>query len=390
MLNWDVYKKRCRRIRSMLSKETSSLLEVDEVTSDHVLFVDPVSPGAEGAFWDQVVEENVETPHGPVFCSMAGTPRDQRPVILTYHDIGLNHRTCFNTLFCHEDMQEITRHFAVCHVNAPGQQEGATTFPTGFIYPSMDQLSETLPVVLKHFNIKRVIGLAVGAGAYILTRFALKYPDLVDGLVLINIDAQAEGWAEWAAYRISSWALDPSDIVVSHLFRQEEINKKAEFIGTFRQQITNRINQTNLLHFMKSYNSRNNLEMERRSCGGNTDVKTLKCHTLLVVGDYSPAVDAVVDCNSRMDPTKTALLKMSDCGGLPHFDQPGKLAEALKYFIQGLGYMSSAGMTRLSRSRSASSTSVSSFRPRSHTIATVESTSKNNMPRIRRSSEVSY
>ncbi|CAF87343.1 unnamed protein product, partial [Tetraodon nigroviridis] len=88
-----------------------------------------------------------------------------------------------------------------------------------------------------------------------------------------------------------------------------------------------------------------------------------QCPALLVVGDTSPAVEAVVmECNSRLNPTKTTLLKvnrhvhtfrfdpthslirlcvlsqMADCGGLPQVVQPGKLAEAFKYFVQGMGY----------------------------------------------------
>uniref|UniRef100_A0A3B4WSP4 Protein NDRG1-like n=1 Tax=Seriola lalandi dorsalis TaxID=1841481 RepID=A0A3B4WSP4_SERLL len=103
---------------------------------------------------------------------MKGVPKGDRPVILTFHDIGLNHKTCWNTLFNHEDMSEIMQHFSVCHVDAPGQHEGANTFSTGYEYPSMDQLSETLPLVLKHFGLKSVIGMGIGAGAYILTRFS--------------------------------------------------------------------------------------------------------------------------------------------------------------------------------------------------------------------------
>ncbi|XP_072532168.1 protein NDRG1a isoform X2 [Salminus brasiliensis] len=325
---------------------------------------------SEPVFEIEVSEHDVETPYGRVHCTMKGVPKGDRPVILTLHDIGLNHKTCFDTLFNHEDMQEIMQHFAVCHVDAPGQQEGANTFSTGYEYPSMDQLSETLPVVLKHFGLKSVIGMAVGAGAYILAKFALDYPAMVEGVVLININPCAEGWMDWAAHKISGWTHAMPDMLISHLFGKEEIQLNHDLIGTYRHHIINDMNQFNLQLFIKAYNSRRDLEIERPVPGGAINVRTIKCPSLLVVGDSSPAVDAVVECNTKLDPTKTTLLKMADCGGLPQVDQPGKLTEAFKYFIQGMGYMPSASMTRLVRSRTASGSSVTSFdgnRSRSHT-----------------------
>uniref|UniRef100_A0A673LBS9 Protein NDRG2 n=2 Tax=Sinocyclocheilus rhinocerous TaxID=307959 RepID=A0A673LBS9_9TELE len=303
-------------------------------------------------------EHDVETPYGRVHCTMKGVPKGDRPVILTYHDIGLNHKSCFDTLFNHEDMQEIMQHFAVCHVDAPGQQEGANTFSTGYEYPSMDQLSETLPSILKHFGLKSVIGMAVGAGAYILAKFALDHPAMAEGLVLININPCAEGWMDWAAHKISGWTHAMPDMIISHLFGKEEIQQNHDLIGRYRHHIVNDMNQFNLQLFVKSYNSRRDLEIERPVSGGHVNVRTLKCPALLVVGDSSPAVDVV----------------------------PGKLTEAFKYFIQGMGYMPSASMTRLVRSRTASGSSVTSFdgnRSRSHTNEGNRSRSHTNEGRAR-------
>ncbi|KAM6936695.1 protein NDRG1-like [Lycodopsis pacificus] len=323
----------------------------------------------DSVFEIQITEEHVETHYGNVHCIMTGTLKANLPVILTFHDVGLNHKSSFETLFNHEDMREIIRHLPVCHVEAPGQHEGAKTLHHDYAYPSMDQLSEALPAVLKHFGLSRVIGLGVGAGAYILAKFALNHPDMVDGLVLININPSAEGLMDSVASKITGWTHTLPDTVITHLFGKDEIETNHDLIATYRHSITTTMNQSNVTQFLHSYSKRNALEVERPVPGGNITARTLKCSTLLVVGDNSPAVEAVVDCNSKLDPTKTTLLKMADCGGLPQVDQPAKVIEALKYFIQGMGYLSSASMTRL-RSRTASSSSITSFdgsRSRAHT-----------------------
>uniref|UniRef100_A0A8C8RB06 N-myc downstream regulated 1 n=1 Tax=Pelusios castaneus TaxID=367368 RepID=A0A8C8RB06_9SAUR len=201
---------------------------------------------------------------------MYGTPKGNRPVILTYHDIGLNHKTCFNPLFNFEDMQEITQHFAVCHVDAPGQHDGAASFPCTF--------TDTFSFILLHITalcrLKSVIGMGTGAGAYILTRFALNNPEMVEGLVLININPCAEGWMDWAAAKISGWTHALPDMVISHLFGKEEIHHNHDLIYAYRQHIINDMNQNNLHLFVNSYNSRRDLEIERPFPGA--DVVTLQ------------------------------------------------------------------------------------------------------------------
>ncbi|XP_016011470.1 protein NDRG4 isoform X3 [Rousettus aegyptiacus] len=314
------------------------------------------SPGRMPECWDG--EHDIETPYGLLHVVIRGSPKGNRPAILTYHDVGLNHKLCFNTFFNFEDMQEITKHFVVCHVDAPGQQVGASQFPQGYQFPSLEQLAAMLPSVVQHFGFKYVIGIGVGAGAYVLAKFALIFPDLVEGLVLMNIDPNGKGWIDWAATKLSGLTSTLPDTVLSHLFSQEELVNNTELVQSYRQQIGNVVNQANLQLFWNMYNSRRDLDINRP--GTVPNAKTLRCPVMLVVGDNAPAEDGVVECNSKLDPTTTTFLKMADSGGLPQVTQPGKLTEAFKYFLQGMGYMPSASMTRLARSRTASLTSASS------------------------------
>uniref|UniRef100_A0A8C6UT64 N-myc downstream regulated 1b n=1 Tax=Neogobius melanostomus TaxID=47308 RepID=A0A8C6UT64_9GOBI len=301
---------------------------------------------------------------------MAGTPRTKCPIILTYHDTGLNHKSCFETLFNHEDMREILRHFPVCHVEAPGQHE--------------EWMLLVFYIFKQRSTHNLVIGLGVGAGAYVLAKFALNHSDMVDGLILININPNAEGLMDSVANKLTEWTQTLPDTIIAHIFGKDEIQTNHDLIATYRHHITATMNQSNVNQFYRSYHSRGALEVERPVPGGSINVRTLKCSTLLVVGDHSPAVDHVVDCNSKLNPTKTTLLKMADCGGLPQVDQPAKVIEAMKYFIQGLGYLSSASMTRLRSRTNSSTSSFDGSRSRSHTNDSqrgrLSSTDKNKQP----------
>ncbi|KAL4007204.1 hypothetical protein ACER0C_001056 [Sarotherodon galilaeus] len=313
---------------------------------------------------DQGQEHSVETPHGVLHVTLHGTRTTRRPAILTFHDVGLDSKSCFSPLFKFEEMQEIVKNFTLIHIDAPGQEEGAAAYPAGYQYPSMETISEMIPAVLQFFNFRTVIGVGVGAGAYILARFALANPDAVEGLVLINIDTNARGWIDWAAQKLSSVTSSLTEQILCHLFSQEELSSSTDLVQSHRERISKASNLSNVELLWKSYNSRRDLIFDRNSA--------FKCPVMLVVGDHAPYEDAAVECNSKMDPTTTSFLKMADAGGLPQLTQPAKLTEAFKYFIQGMGYMASSCMTRLSRSRTtslSSSYSMDGSRSRSRTLS---------------------
>uniref|UniRef100_A0A8C2A333 NDRG family member 2 n=1 Tax=Cyprinus carpio TaxID=7962 RepID=A0A8C2A333_CYPCA len=275
-------------------------------------------------------EHRVETPHGVLHVTVHGAGNARRPAILTFHDVGMDSKSCFSTLFKFEEMQEIVKNFTVVHVDAPGQEDGAAIYPAGYQYASMDQVSEMLPAVLQYFNFRTIIGVGVGAGAYILSKFTLSNPDAVEGLVLINVDTNARGWMDWAAQKLSNLTSSLPDQILSHLFSQEEMSANTELIQTHRERISKAPNLINIELFWKSYQGRRDLNIERNN--------TFKCPVMLVVGDQAPYEEAAVECNSKLDPTTTSFLKMADAGGMPQLTQPSKLTEAFKYFIQGMGY----------------------------------------------------
>ncbi|ETE64650.1 Protein NDRG2, partial [Ophiophagus hannah] len=318
-------------------------LQEVQITEEKPLLRAPGAP-------DPGRKHTVETPYGVVTITIHGTPKPKRPAILTYHDVGQNHHSCFDTLFHYEDMQEIIKNFVVIHVDAPGMEEGAPAFPLGYQYPSLDQLADMIPCILQYVNFTSIIGIGVGAGAYILARYSLSHADTVEGLVLINIDPNAKGWMDWAAHKLTGLTSSISEMILGHLFSQEELSKNTEMVQQQRDILSHATNLPNIQLYWSSYNSRRDLSLER---GGDT---TFKCPIMLVVGDQAPHEDAV----------------MADSGGQPQLTQPGKLTEAFKYFVQGMGYMASSCMTRLSRSRTASLSSATSGdgnRSRSRTLS---------------------
>ncbi|XP_074427793.1 protein NDRG2-like [Larus michahellis] len=248
-------------------------------------------------------------------------------------------------------MGEIVKNFLVVHVDPPGMEEGAPPYPPGYQYPSLEQLAEMIPCILQYLNIASIIGMGVGAGAFVLAKFGLLHPEAVEGLVLVNIDPQAKGWMDWAAHKLSGLTSSTTDMILAHLFTQEELSAAPPAVQSSRARLGATPNAP-LLWGM--YNSRGDLGLARSGAG------SLRCPMLLVVGDGSPHEEAVVECNAKLDPTQTSFLKMADGGGQPQLSQPAKLTEAFKYFVQGMGYMAAAAMTCLSRFRTASVSSSAS------------------------------
>lgn len=162
----------------------------------------------------------------------------QRPIIMTFHDLGLNSELQFAT-FCEcEEVKLMLKTFTMIHVNfigqefpsqqhQPSQQQQqsqqfrptttatpntatSNTLPDDFKYPNMEQMAESIVDVCAQLRIRSFIAIAVGAGAHIVGNLALLRPDLVDGLFLINPVITSCSITEWLYFKMSAIASNHS------------------------------------------------------------------------------------------------------------------------------------------------------------------------------------
>lgn len=300
------------------------------------------------------LEEDVVTSIGPIHVVVHGDRR--YPAILTYHDIGLTSKTCFQAFFNYPDMKAIMKSFCVYHVNALGQQDGALALPLGlgkpttplakdYIYPTMDQLAMSLLQVIEHYGVKSFIGFGVGAGANILSRFALSRPERVDGLVLVNGNASQSGWIEWAYQKWNAWYLKANmmtagveEYLLWHWFGDKTMETNTDLVCTFVQNMK-AINPVNLGHFIGAYIKRTDLGIVRELDPlKKLNAKNFSCPVMLVAGENSPHLDDTVEMNGRLDPTNSNWVKFG-CGGMVLEETPGNMADAFRLFLQGMGHV---------------------------------------------------
>lgn len=249
--------------------------------------------------------------------SSTGTAAATRPVIITYHDVGLNYFSNFESFFMRMNMKQMLQDFRIYHINAPGQEESAEDLPPNYLFPTMDDLAEQLKEVCHYYNIQEFIGKFVltetivgmivlvlvgfgyGAGCNVLSRFALGYSDMVEALFLINPSATVSTWSEWwyqkmnvrtltntllaqqqaqqgtatssgngSKYRFQS-TLPQSlqDYFMWHLFGNTSLPDRVldeESMAFYRRYLaSNHINMHNLAQFIQSYVSRSALGISR-------------------------------------------------------------------------------------------------------------------------------
>jgi pimeloyl-ACP methyl ester carboxylesterase len=295
-------------------------------------------------------EEIVVTSFGSILVAHQGCDLKQgKPVFVTFHDLGLNHSSNFDDFFDSQDNKILLQSFSVLHINAPGQESFASSLPEGLSYPTMEQLSLIVEEVVDYFKIKQIIGFGCGVGSNVLLRFCLRVPERFEGLFLINPSCTKAAWSEWFFQRKNIRSLRNNnrssllpaivqDFLMWYHFGttvEKRTNQSKESMEMHRSAWKGiQMNPYNLSLFIESYINRTEMNITR----DNRDSQP-KCQTVILVGDYSPqmTINESVDLNSKLDPSKTTWIKLSESGMVLQ-EQLDSVARVLRLFLQGLGY----------------------------------------------------
>jgi len=224
-------------------------------------------------------------------------------VFITVHDVGATYQNWVNFLK-DESMVDIRSRSVFLHVAIPGQEPGAQDLPKDFSFPTMQQIGVGLVTILDQLRVKSVVGLGNGAGANIITRFAMMHPTRVHGIVTVNNTATESlgRFTDRLKARLS--ALKPDQ--------------------------TEGLNERNAASFAEAYKRRKEFMSELND--------RIKCDVLLITGMKSKYVGDTEAIHREMRPGLCSIIKVEEVSE-PLIEAMGKVAEAVLLFCQGLGLL---------------------------------------------------
>ncbi|RWW27663.1 hypothetical protein GW17_00007896 [Ensete ventricosum] len=280
-------------------------------------------------------EHHVLTNHGSLSVSFYGDP--EKPALVTYPDVALNHMSCFQGLFlCPEVASLLLYNFCIYHISPPGHELGAVPISSDVPVLSVDQLADQVADVLDFFGLDSVMCLGVTAGAYILTLLALKYSKRVVGLILVSPLCKAPSWKEWICNKVMSnflYFYGMCDLIKEWLIQRyfgEEVRRtpedpESDIVQACRRLLDERRN-ANIWWFLQSINERHDL---------TEALKELQCRMLIFVGENSPFRSDALDMAMKHDRENSVLVEVKKCGSLVTEEQPHAMLSPMEYFLAG-------------------------------------------------------
>jgi len=286
--------------------------------------------------------------------------RHGKTVILTVHDIGSNHKS-FIRFVNHPSMSDVKQKAIFLHVCIPGQEDNAPDFTGEF--PTLAQLGEDLVCILDHFDVRTCIAFGEGAGANVICRFALQWPNRIMGIILVHCTSTTAGVIEYFKDMLVNLRLESGvmtngawDYLIAHKFGSADKKEKQQYVD----ELKNTINAKNLSKYLYSFSKRTDFSTLIGAKLNNMDA-------LLVTGAKAPHLQSIYNTHKNMNKKKTTLLVVDNVCDVMS-EAPENLARSLILLCKGCGVLSGVSIPGMERQRTLSSSMEEADRPRRYSI----------------------
>ncbi|KAG4195048.1 hypothetical protein ERO13_A06G088900v2 [Gossypium hirsutum] len=255
----------------------------------------------------------VKTRCGMVSVALFGD--QDKPALVTYPDLALNHISCFQGLFFSPEVNSFLLHnFCIYHISPPGHEVGAAPIGSDDLMPSVDDLADQVLEVLNFFGLGSVMCMGVAAGAYVLTLFAMKYRQRVLGLILVSPLCRAPSWTEWLVMSNLLYFYGMCGVVKELLLKRyfsQEVRGSVEepesdIVQACRRLLDER-QSISVQQFLEAMNGRRDL---------SEGLRKLHCRSLIFVGENSPFHSEALHMTSKLDRRYSALVEKPTGSGM--------------------------------------------------------------------------
>lgn len=282
--------------------------------------------------------------------------RGGKTIILTVHDVGTNHKSFIR--FCnHSSMSDVKQKSIFLHVCIPGQEDNAADFIGDF--PTLAQIGEDLVCVLDKLDVKSCIAFGEGAGANIICRFAMEFPNRIMAVCLVHCTSTTAGLIEYCKDKIMNLRLESGvmsdgawDYLAHHKYGISEKKDRQQMID----ELKSTLNPRNLSKYLFSFSKRTDLSAV-------IGTKLDSVDALLVSGGKASHLHTVYTTHKSMNKKKTTLLVVDNVSDVMA-EAPDNLARSLILLCKGCGVLSGVAIPGMERQRTLSSSMEEADRPR--------------------------
>jgi len=298
-----------------------------------------------GKQYDKYGFETIEffTDYGTQRVTIDGDISSEKPIIMTYHDIGINHNACYLSFFNMIKEYDVKfKYFTIIHIDAPqhhyNDDETLHGPPTIFNDTNIDsfdllELCTQIEEIRSKLRIDKFIGFGIGSSTNIWTYYAMNYSHRLRGLILINGVSSGASWREWIFDKLLSGIGSNSQfltdsLISSLLTRYFPRTVSKETYDYFLDEF-DKIDTQSVIKYFRGF--------VRRKEFNEKQLSKIKTKTLIICGEYSRVKDETIKFQKNMPRRYTTFVLMNKGGFLLTESHPQKLCSSIDLFIQSLG-----------------------------------------------------